>query len=59
MLTPAAVNLVSFFYPTGNTPALSLTQNIPREQPANVLCLGCGDVRNILFTAYADGEAGS
>ncbi|MCJ1398443.1 hypothetical protein MMC11_001642 [Xylographa trunciseda] len=54
MLHPAFVNIVSFFYPLGNTPAVCLTQELPREQKANVLLLGCGDVRSILFTSYAD-----
>lgn len=54
MLHPAFVNIISFFYPLGNTPAVCLTQDLPREQKANVLLLGCGDVRSILFTIYAD-----
>ncbi len=54
MLHPTFVNVISFFYPVGNTPAVCLTQDLPREQNANVLLLGCGDVRNILFTGYAD-----
>lgn len=56
MLTPAIVNIVSFFYPVGNTPAVCLTQDLPGEEAADVLLLGCGDVRNILFTTYFDGE---
>ena len=54
MLHPTFVNIVSFFYPIGNTPAVCLTQDLPREQKANVLLLGCGDVRNILFTSYSN-----
>ncbi|KAF8628200.1 hypothetical protein AX15_004049 [Amanita polypyramis BW_CC] len=27
---------------------------MPPEQPADILLLGCGDVRNILYTVYAD-----
>ena len=42
-----------YFYPIGNTPAVCLTQNLPPEQNADILLLGCGDVRNILFTVYA------
>ncbi|KAL9108238.1 MAG: hypothetical protein Q9227_006976 [Pyrenula ochraceoflavens] len=57
MLNPTVVNIVSFFYPIGNTPAVDLTRDLPREQDARVLALGCGDVRNILFTTYcASGE---
>ncbi|KAI9800364.1 MAG: hypothetical protein M1825_004134 [Sarcosagium campestre] len=55
MLTPAHVNIVSYFYPIGNTSAVCLTQGLAYEEQANVLLLGCGDVRNILFTTYADG----
>ena len=54
MLHPTIVNIVSFFYPIGNTPAVCLTQDLPREQEADILLLGCGDVRNILFTIYSD-----
>ena len=54
MLRPAFVNIVRYFYPLGNTPAVCLTQDLPREEAANVLLLGCGDVQNILFTTYAD-----
>ncbi|KAI0437035.1 hypothetical protein F4803DRAFT_571387 [Xylaria telfairii] len=52
MLTPAFVNILTFFYPIGNTPAVSLTQSIPPNVPADILLLGCGDVRSILFTSY-------
>lgn len=54
MLHPNLVNIVKLFCPLGNTPAVCLTQDIPREQEANVLLLGCGDARNILFTGYSD-----
>lgn len=54
MLTPAYLSLSSFFYPIGNTPALSFTQYLPPDVPADILLLGCGDVRNILFTNYAN-----
>ena len=55
MFTPAHVNIVNFFYPIGNTPAVSLTRDLSLEDEAKVLLLGCGDVRNILFTTYTDG----
>jgi hypothetical protein len=44
----------SFFYPIGNTSALCLTQDLAPEQNADVLLLGCGDPRNILFTLFAN-----
>ncbi|KAG9076324.1 hypothetical protein FRC06_009568, partial [Ceratobasidium sp. 370] len=34
--------------------ATSLTQDLSPEQDADILLLGCGDPRNILYTAYAD-----
>ncbi|KAF2265489.1 hypothetical protein CC78DRAFT_579231 [Lojkania enalia] len=43
----------SYFYPAGNTPAVCLTQSLPPDQDAALLLLGCGDIRNLLFTAYA------
>ncbi|KAI0424858.1 hypothetical protein F5Y09DRAFT_353008 [Xylaria sp. FL1042] len=54
MLTPAFANTVSYFYPIGNTPAVSLTQTIPPGEPVDIPLLECGDVRNILFTGYVD-----
>ncbi|TLD27938.1 hypothetical protein E2P81_ATG06284 [Venturia nashicola] len=54
MAHPAIPDLVSFFYPIGNTPAVCLTRDIPREFPARILLLGCGDVRNVLYTCFVD-----
>ncbi|KAI1379949.1 hypothetical protein F4677DRAFT_408098 [Hypoxylon crocopeplum] len=54
MLTPAFCNITSFFYPIGNSPAVSLTQDIPPSVPADILLLGCGDVRHILLTSHVD-----
>ncbi|KAI1112517.1 hypothetical protein F5Y14DRAFT_421401 [Nemania sp. NC0429] len=54
MLTPAVVNVNPVFFPLGNTPAASLTQTIPPGEPVDVLLLGCGDVRHILFTGHVD-----
>ncbi|KAI0053737.1 hypothetical protein FA95DRAFT_1481088 [Auriscalpium vulgare] len=45
----------TYFYAVGNTVPVCLTQDIPPEEPASVLLLGCGDPRNILFTVYASG----
>lgn len=52
MIRNNVVSTTHFFYPVGNTPATSLTQDLPPEQSAAILLLGCGDARNILFTAY-------
>jgi len=54
MLTTAYVNISSFFYPIGNTTAICLTQDLSPEQPAEILLLGCGDARNVLFTSYSE-----
>jgi hypothetical protein len=42
------------FYPIGNAPPICLTQNLSPEKSAEILLLGCGDPRNILYTVYAD-----
>ncbi|KAG8782474.1 hypothetical protein FRC12_020788 [Ceratobasidium sp. 428] len=42
------------FSPIGTLPAVSLTQDLSPEQPADILLLGCGDPRNILYTLFSD-----
>lgn len=54
MTTPVVIPIPAFFYPIGNTPATCLTQDIPPGKAANLLLLGCGDARSILYTTYAD-----
>ncbi len=54
MLTPAVACAVSPLYALGNTPAVSLARCLPQGVDANVLLLGCGDMRNILNTAYSE-----
>ncbi|QLI68588.1 uncharacterized protein G6M90_00g043450 [Metarhizium brunneum] len=54
MLTPTVANRLSFLYAIGNTPATSLTRSVPIGKDVDVLSLGCGDVRNILFTSYVE-----
>ena len=58
MYAPVVVDIVTYFYPVGNTSAVHLTRNLPLEESASILLLGCGDVRNILFTVYADQNLG-
>jgi len=58
MATPVMVDIITFFYPVGNTSAVHLTRNLPREQTARILLLGCGDIRNIVFTVYMDQDSG-
>lgn len=52
MLVPSVASATAQFYPIGNTPAISLTRAVPQGRDANILLAGCGDARNILFTAY-------
>ena len=53
MVRPARIERLSFFYAAGNTPAVCLTEHLPPDQDATLLLLGCGDARNVIFTAYA------
>ncbi|KAL6298059.1 hypothetical protein BKA93DRAFT_754447 [Sparassis latifolia] len=48
---------VYYFYPIGNTPAICLTRDLAPEEPANILLLGCGDPRNILYTIFCEPNA--
>lgn len=57
MLTPTYVNLKSFFYPIGNTPAANLLRDYRPNDAVKILAIGCGDVRNILFTLWSNQEA--
>lgn len=41
-----------FFYPIGNTSAVSLARDLAPEENANILLLGCGDPRHVLYTIY-------
>ena len=43
-----------FFYAIGNTSAVTLTSDLPPEEPAKVLLLGCGDPRNVLHTVFCE-----
>ncbi|TLD04000.1 hypothetical protein PgNI_11381 [Pyricularia grisea] len=57
MLTPSIVRPAGYFYALGNTPAVNLARNVPPGTDADILLLGCGDVRNILYTAYANKDS--
>ncbi|KAJ7083693.1 hypothetical protein B0H15DRAFT_911711 [Mycena belliarum] len=43
-----------FFYPIGNTSAVSLLKDLAPEEPANILLLGCGDPRNVLYSIFCE-----
>ncbi|KAK6537118.1 hypothetical protein TWF694_011317 [Orbilia ellipsospora] len=54
MLHPTVFDYNGYFYPIGNTPALNLASHLPLEVDADVLLLGCGDLRHILFTLFTE-----
>ncbi|KAI8932270.1 hypothetical protein NX059_010471 [Plenodomus lindquistii] len=43
-----------WFYPTGNTSPVCYMQNLPPDEDAALLLLGCGDMRSLLFTTYCE-----
>ncbi|KAJ7139017.1 hypothetical protein C8R44DRAFT_837632 [Mycena epipterygia] len=43
-----------FFYPIGNTSAVSLLRDLAPEESASLLLLGCGDPRNVLYSIFSD-----
>jgi hypothetical protein len=55
---PVYIAPMQWFYPIGNTAAVSLTQDLPPGKQANCLVLGNGDPRNILFTLYNEENSG-
>ncbi|KAJ7701883.1 hypothetical protein B0H17DRAFT_1004789 [Mycena rosella] len=44
------------FYPIGNTSAITFTRDLAPETDGNILLLGCGDPRNILYTIFCEPE---
>ncbi|KKY32509.1 putative mynd finger family protein [Diaporthe ampelina] len=52
MLAPTVLDVFLPFHAIGNTPAVALTRNVPQGVDADILLLGAGDVRHILYTAY-------
>ncbi|KAK1041061.1 hypothetical protein LTR74_018643, partial [Friedmanniomyces endolithicus] len=56
MLIPTHIRLRYWFYPIGNTPAVDLLRHSPLSSRGrtSVLSLGCGDVRNVLFTLWTE-----
>lgn len=54
MSSHANINRLLFKHPLGNTPASSLTQDLPWEEDVKLLLLGCGDMRNVLYTVYSE-----
>ncbi|KAG2360664.1 hypothetical protein BDR07DRAFT_1461887 [Suillus spraguei] len=54
MAHPVLWRAKPFFYPIGNTSAVCLTQDLCPSERADVLLLGCGDPRHILYTVYTN-----
>ena len=57
MFSLTYVQLKYWFYPTGNTPAVNLLRDTPaacEQETINILSLGCGDPRNILFSLWCE-----
>lgn len=54
MLRPVYLEILTFFYPIGNTPAVPLTRDLLPEEEVDILLLGCGDIHNILFTLFTE-----
>lgn len=54
MLTSTVAVKTGFLYAAGNTPATSVTKSVPQGQDVDILSLGCGDLRNILYTTYLE-----
>ncbi|TFK87139.1 hypothetical protein K466DRAFT_491419 [Polyporus arcularius HHB13444] len=48
-----------YLYAIGNTSAVCLTRNLPPEEDADILLLGCGDPRHVLYTIYSQQEKSS
>ncbi|GLB37437.1 putative protein with domain of unknown function (DUF4470) [Lyophyllum shimeji] len=43
-----------FFYPIGNTSPVCLTRDLAPEESADILLLGCGDPRHVLYTIFTE-----
>lgn len=54
MHMPTPLSLLAPFSPGSAIPAASLTQDLPQGVDADILLLGCGDVRHILYTLDAE-----
>ncbi|KAK6520052.1 hypothetical protein TWF506_000342 [Arthrobotrys conoides] len=58
MLQPTYFDPHRPFYPIGNSTAVNLAAHLPPEIDVDALLLGCGDVRNILFTLFTESGKG-
>lgn len=54
MYTQASVEPAMPFHAGSFEPAVSLTEDLPQGVDADILLLGCGDVRNIIYTSFLE-----
>ena len=54
MLRPVIWPKKTFFYPIGNTAPSCFTRDLAPEMDADILLLGCGDPRSILYTIHSE-----
>jgi hypothetical protein len=54
MYTQAFVESAVPFHAGSFGPAVSLTEDLPQGVDADILLLGCGDVRNIIYTSFVE-----
>ncbi|KAK3292980.1 uncharacterized protein B0H64DRAFT_327590 [Chaetomium fimeti] len=54
MYTQAVVEPFEPFHAGSFEPAVSLTEDLPQGVDADILLLGCGDVRNIIYTSFVE-----
>lgn len=52
MLTPTVLKPLHPFHALGSRSAVTLTQSVPQGVDADILLIGSGDVRHLLYTAY-------
>ncbi|OSX63103.1 hypothetical protein POSPLADRAFT_1181158 [Postia placenta MAD-698-R-SB12] len=48
-----------YWFPIGNTAAVCYSRDLAPEEPGNILLLGCGDPRNVLYTIYNEPTNGT
>ncbi|KAL2163282.1 hypothetical protein VTH06DRAFT_5338 [Thermothelomyces fergusii] len=54
MHAPRFIETITPLHVGSFDPAVSLTEDLPKGVDADILLLGCGDVRNILYTAFVE-----
>jgi hypothetical protein len=57
-LLPISLSFRKTFKPLSKTPATSFVETLPHGRHANILALGDGDPRKILYTLYSEEDNG-